>query len=342
MMNSITRNRYLDIVKGILILIVTFRHVFQIAADNSNTDYLCNLMASVEMPLFIAISGYFSLPKLFDSAEGWSPLNKFKRICFSYLLPFFSYFIIFRLFFYSRYEGIKSLVSWVYNITESLWYLFAIWVLNLFSIVSFLITKNIASKTTKVLFFVLSYFALICGFLVVGLVMGIYFLGCKLIVYYSAYYLLGYLFLNFQDCIFSIFHRFKEPFVFVCAFIYFIGAYKIKVMVVPDTFVFIILRVILALTGIVAILSLSYNLYKTDKCKFLEIIGINSLEIYYVHSFLLNSLHVDKAEALMSTKGLVNSGVLSVYILVLCIAIIFIIKSNTVLSFVLFGKKYKK
>ena len=68
MVNEKRRNKYLDVVKGVLILIVVFRHIFQIAANNSDTDYLCNLMAVVEMPLFMAISGYFSLPRLFDKS----------------------------------------------------------------------------------------------------------------------------------------------------------------------------------------------------------------------------------------------------------------------------------
>lgn len=342
MRNERKRNRYLDIVKGVLILVVVFRHIFQIAADNSDTDYLCNLMAIVEMPLFIAISGYFSLPKLIDCSIEWKPLAKIKKISISYLIPFFSYFIVFRLFFYDRYVDFSSINLWVYNISESLWYVFAIWVLNIFAIMSYTIARKKTNRFIKTIIFIAIYFACLCAYLAMGLVMGINFMGCKLILYYSIYYLLGYLFLNFQSCILGVFENIKEVSVFICTSVYFMGAFKIKVMAVPDTLIFIVLRAVLALAGMVTILYLSYILYKKFECRTIEMIGINTLEIYYVHSFLMNSIIISKAEKLMSLSGLINSFALTIHILGLSTVIIFIIKNNSVISYLLFGKKYKK
>lgn len=342
MVNEKRRNKYLDVVKGVLILIVVFRHIFQIAANNSDTDYLCNLMAVVEMPLFMAISGYFSLPRLFDKSDNYKLINKIKKISLGYLIPFFSYFFVFRLFFYSRYEGFSSIKIWTNNITESLWYLFAIWVLNIFAIISFWVAKHFFNKHVRIAMFTTVYLACLCAYLVMGVAKGFNFLGCKLILYYGVYYLLGYLFLNFQDDLLAIFEKTKEIIVFLCLCIYFVGSFKLKVLVVPDTLLFIVLRFVLALAGVLTILYLSYILYQKFKCTVIEKIGINTLEIYYVHSFLLNSLTISKATTLLSVSGFINVFTLTIYIVALSIAILFIIKHNSVMSFLLLGKKYDK
>lgn len=342
MENVQKRNSYLDVVKGILILIVVFRHIFQIAAANSDTDYLCNLMAVVEMPLFMTISGYFSLPRLFGKFDDYKIINKIKKISIGYLIPFFSYFFVFKLFFYNNYESFTSIKIWIYNITESLWYLFAIWILNIFAIISFWIAKKFYNNYLRIIIFIAVYFVCLCAYLVLGVYKGFDFLGCKLVLYYSMYYLLGYLFLNFQNYLLALFKRYKEIVVFLCMFIYFIGSFKIKVLIIPDTPMFVILRSSLALAGILTILYLSYILYKEFKCKTIEKIGINTLEIYYVHSFLLNSLDIAKATTLMSLGGLINASVLTLYIMGISTTVIFIVKHNSALSFLLFGKKYNK
>lgn len=331
------RNRYIDILKGILILIVVFRHIFQVSAENSDTDYICNLMAIVEMPLFIAISGYFCVPNILTNTLDFNPVNKIKKISISYLIPFLSYFMIFRLFFYRTYDGISSITAIFHNISLSLWYLFAIWMLNIFSIISYVIvTKIIRKHQLLIAAYIASYLLCIGLFLGVGITTDINFLGCKLIVYYSLFYLIGYLAKIYPVLIQKANNKWL---ICLCYAIYFLAGNIVKVMAVPDTIIFIAIRFSLAIVGIVVVLHLTNIIYQNYKCKLIEKIGIMTLEVYYIHSFLLNVLNLNKAAQLMSLYGLINVTVVSIFIGIICPFLIFIIKSNSIVNFLIFGKK---
>lgn len=333
------RNRYIDIVKGLLIIVVVLRHVFQSASSNSDIDYLCNLMAIVEMPLFIALSGYFCLPKLTSENQMLSVLVKFKKITIAYLVPFFSYYIIFRLFFYQYYKDMDSIFDIFSNISLSLWYLFVIWILNIFALIGYHITKKYFKKGyLNYISFIVIFLGLVGIFLFIGIKTNINFGGCKLAVYYSVYYLLGYLFKCFEDEVFVLYNRFKEVLVFISYIVYFFGSARIKVMAVPDNGLFIILRTILALAGIVVFLSVTYAIYCKSSCKYIEKIGVRTLEIYYVHSFLMNILDVEKTSLLMSTGGIINVLILTMFVCIGCYSIISIINVNAITAFVIFGK----
>lgn len=339
------RNNYLDMLKGVLILIVVFRHIFQIAAQNSDADYLCNLMAIIEMPLFIAISGYFCLPKLNYYNTEFKIINKIKKITKAYIIPFLSFYVIFRLFFYQQYNGMKSIYSIFFNISQSLWYLIAIWMLNVFSIIAYVIASRIKNLLAfRIMLFCVIYFALVGLLLFMGIVININFLGCKLIVYYSMYYIIGYLFMNFQSQILFIYNKFDNILLFSAMCIYFFGGYIFKIMAMPDNMMSIAIRFILALAGIIFFLNFTYSIYIKGKLKLLEKIGIFTLEIYYVHSFLMNALDINKAVVLFSLDGIINSIILTLFVAILCPMIILIIRQSNLANLIIFGKdtyKYK-
>ena len=321
------RNTFIDVVKGTLILIVVMRHVFQIVALDSDVDYLCNLMAIFEMPFFILLSGYFSLPLMSNNAK-FNISKKIKKISCGYLIPYFSYFVVFRLFFYCQFSDFSSLAKWIFNISESLWYLLAIWILNIFSLIAYILVKNKRNNTFKFVLFTLFYFGLNIVFLLIGIFVGIDFLGCKLVLYYSGFYFLGYLLHNYENYFFRIYNKFGQIIVFISVSVYFILGYKFKVMAAPDYALNICIRFILAICGIITFTYIVQILYKNIKCTILRKIGLFTLEIYYVHSFLLNSIEINKSLHLMTITGLKNTLIMSVYIGLFCFLIINIVKNN--------------
>ncbi|MBS6340509.1 MAG: acyltransferase family protein [Eubacterium limosum] len=339
MENTKKRNSYLDMLKGLLILIVVLRHIFQIAAQNSDTDYLCNLMAIIEMPLFIAISGYFCLPKLNCYDTEFSVINKIKKISKGYIIPFLSFYIIFRLFFYQQYDGINSIYGVFFNISQSLWYLFAIWMLNLFSIIAYVISRKIRNMIVfRLMLFCVIYFVLVGLLLFIGIVVNINFLGCKLIVYYSVYYIAGYLFMNYQDQILLIYNKIDNSLLLISMCVYFFGGYMFKIMAMPDNTLSIAIRFILALTGIIFFLNFAQYIHIKKRFKLLEKIGIFTLEIYYVHSFLMNAFDINKALVLFSMNGIVNSIMLTLCVSILCPLIIAIVRQSKLANLIIFGR----
>lgn len=337
------RNAFLDMLKGILILIVVFRHIFQIASRNSDIDYLCNLMAIIEMPLFIAISGYFCLPELNCDLTDFSVINKLKKITISYIIPFFSFYIIFRLFFYRQYNGLESIYRIFFNISQSLWYLFAIWMLNVFSTIAYVISRKVKSrKMPRFVMFCILYFVFVGILLFAGIIVNINFLGCKLIVYYSVFYIAGYMFMNYQSLILLLYKKFDHFVLFISMCIYFIGGFIFKIMSMPDNLVSITIRFILAIAGIVFFINFTYYIFSKEKGNFTKKIGIYTLEIYYVHSFLMNALNINKALTLFSMDGIINTIILTLFVGIFCPLIIVIVRQSKIANLIVFGKNTYK
>ena len=328
------RNKELDILKGLLIIIVVIRHVFQVVALDTDVDYLSNLMTVVEMPLFILISGYFGGKSLLVENRGLLGVIAKKTV--SYLVPFISYFIIFKMIFSPTTDLAGSLNALLHNITLGLWFLFVVWILSIILNIAIYLSSRIqSSKMIKVAIFSIVFFGLVgcCG--IIGLVFGFDFLGAKYVVYYSILYYLGYLFHYILDIKKLLTN---DWFGAICTAVFFIGAYYFKIILLPDNPVVMGIRIILALAGSCVLYRTALYLSEKGKTFKLDIIGIFTLEIYYVHSFLLRVIEFEAEAKLMSYDAVLKASVLTAFLVVTIPVIITIIKNNKVLSLVVLGK----
>ena len=335
------RNVYIDYLKGILILIVVFRHIFQVSALDSDTNYLCNLMAIVEMPLFMMISGYLSLNKIENN--NIDVRNKIKKNTLAYLVPFISYFIIFKLIFLNYYTGLASLTDIFYNITLSLWYLYVIWFFSIISIFSYKICQVAKKNNFKIIVFTCLFFLFILIYLLNAIFVNINFLGCKLIVLYSFFYIVGIWFKNYEENIKKIYNKYKNIILTCAVAIFFIGGKFISALCIEDNIYGLMIRWCLGLFASIVVMEVAYDFYKIGVKKQLIIkIGTSTLEIYYVHSMLMNILRLSKADTLFSQQGMINVLIESVFISISCFMIIEVIKLNDVTNLIIFGKQRKK
>ena len=80
------RNSHVDIIRGIAILLVVLGHTMTGCTLNSQDSFLFNIVWSLQMPLFILISGYVTRYSKKISSGGmlWSYV---KRRTMAYLLP---------------------------------------------------------------------------------------------------------------------------------------------------------------------------------------------------------------------------------------------------------------
>lgn len=335
------RNAYIDYLKGILILIVVFRHIFQVSALDSDTNYLCNLIIIFEMPLFIMISGYFALNKIKDNNIDLK--KKIKKNTIAYLLPFFSYFVIFRLIYSNYYNGLNSLKDIFYNISLSLWYLYVIWFFSIISSFSYKICEIIKNEHIKTIVFIISFFLFIGIYLLNAIFVNINFLGCKLIVLYSLFYLIGIIFKNYEENILQFYKKYKNIILGFSIAIFFIGGKFIKVLCIEDNIYGLVIRWFLGIAASIVIMELIYKIYnKKIKKEVILKIGRNTLEVYYVHTMLMNILDVEKANNLFSYQGISNVLIETLFISITCLLIINIIKLSNYANFIVFGKKVKR
>lgn len=150
-----SRDYSFDALKGFLIILVILGHSLQISTDVGGWSLNPLFMAiyTFHMPLFIFISGYFSL-SIFKKKDRDVFTNKFKRL----LVPTIIYSsIICIIYFTSTISEDTSLIRKLYKCYKIYWYL-----INVFSL-TLIFKIALKTKYTKVVF-VFLYITLLLGY----------------------------------------------------------------------------------------------------------------------------------------------------------------------------------
>lgn len=135
---AINRDNRLDWVRGFAAIIVVVGHVMQ-QFDGYNDNVLFNIIFSIQMPLFMMVSGYavtYSTP-ITDKKTLWGHLTKRLR---ALLLPW-ACFTILAFFFIdlSHHNFVDFLKYSAYHMESAFWFLFSLWTIDLlFSVATFI------------------------------------------------------------------------------------------------------------------------------------------------------------------------------------------------------------
>lgn len=142
---------WIDNLKGIAILLVVIRHVMQANIIDCSETAIGNAIFAVQMPLFMAIAGFFSITsdKYYQNAEALKAYVKKRAI--HYMLPFFSWFVVVYVLirgFYDRNLG-KAITTLINNVDVGLWFLYVVFMLSVISIIANAICRrlNLPLKT---------------------------------------------------------------------------------------------------------------------------------------------------------------------------------------------------
>ena len=129
-MTLTNRNTKIDVLKGFAIILVFFGHVLQYSTTFFETFasnlFIYKVIWSIQMPLFMAISGYLLKP--LSSLNDWS--RKLLKNACSYLIPFISFFVL-KFFIFNPIDNwdISVFNNLIYGSGSSLWFLFVLFVL---------------------------------------------------------------------------------------------------------------------------------------------------------------------------------------------------------------------
>lgn len=121
------RNNAIDAVKGFAILLVMLGHCIVLNGLNETDPYIYDAIKSVQMPLFMAVSGALA-GMSYARKKSISP-GVLKKRAVSYLLPFFSWFVL--VFFITHgLDGsigvhifMKELIALLFQTDRGLWFL---------------------------------------------------------------------------------------------------------------------------------------------------------------------------------------------------------------------------
>ena len=123
------RNQFVDIMRGIAMLLVVLGHTMTGCTTGAEKSFLFNIVWSLQMPLFILISGYVTRysREISDGSGLWKYV---KRRTIAYLLPWVVWSFIVRgiIFGQSNFLNLKWLL---WHMDSGYWFLATIWTISL-------------------------------------------------------------------------------------------------------------------------------------------------------------------------------------------------------------------
>ena len=336
------RNTYIDVLRGIAMLMVVLGHTMTGATNNSEKSFLFNIIWSLQMPLFILISGYVTRysKRITSSFKLKSVLIKRTK---AYLLTWFVWTIFVRGILINK--EIPHLFHIFWNMDSGYWFLFTIWTINVVYCISeffsLKVQKDYETFKNTIMIGIMFVFGMII-LLGIGIIFGLSFLGIKLTLYYMPFYFCGFLYGKYQDKI----HKFKgskkviELVVAISAIVWMYSLIRINFYSLQDSGINIIIRAIVSMTGCITIFGLirDCNIIKNSVGKFLEWCGKHSLEIYLTHYLVLNLVSLSNKYAFNTIEAITVVLINYVITIMLCLIIIFMINKNMCLKKILFGK----
>ncbi len=338
------RNITVDILRGIAMLMVVLGHTLTGVTSDASNSLLFNIIWSLQMPLFILISGYVVKyrKRISTAKELWHDI---KKRTIAYLFPWIMWMFLVRgvVFKESYFLDIKYIL---WHMDSGYWFLFTIWVISVIFALSDFIANKILNPSAKIknailkLFCYLVFMALL---VLIGYKFGLSFLGMKLTLYYMPFYFAGYLYGQFDEKIKS----FKfgsitiEVIVATCLIAWFVLLMRFNLYNIDESVFGIGLRVIISLCGCIAICGLVSEfivlkdfIYK-DKIAWF---GTHSLEIYLTHYKVLNLVKPTNCYGIASIEGVMYSLVNFCITMILAVVVIKLLNSNRYTKAVLFCK----
>lgn len=261
------RNQFIDIIRGIAMLLVVLGHTMTGCTVDSQQSLLFNIVWSLQMPLFILISGYVTK----YSCTIWNVKGLFKYIkrrTVAYMLPWFVWSFLIRGIVFGQ-KGFLDIKSLIWNMDSGYWFLATIWSISMiFGVASYvaeLVGKdnNLKKQMTLLIVYILGMVVLAS----IGILLGMSFFAIKLTLYYMPFYYLGYLYGQYDARILDCEKRIVD-FVIASSFIIWLFVIlRISIYEMPDNGLAIIMRAGISLAGCIAISGLSKGIF-TNKSDF--------------------------------------------------------------------------
>lgn len=288
--NFIQRDSSLDAVKGFAILLVMLGHC--IVLNGLADAYLYDAIAAVQMPLFMAVSGYLSGLKkneISDKPDVKKWLVVLGKRSVTYLVPFFVWMVI-----VSFPHCLEELYTELFHLDYGLWFLATLWIISVVHMVATLLADLLAYKLAK-----RARVALIMRFLSYIVVIGICyllfflqgrstntFLSPSLTVRYMPFYIAGYLVSYYR--IISAQKKKAFPvgiwntFCVLCGILFIYLVYRFDMIETPDT-VTLVIQMVASFAGVFFLFYGVKHFCKGMLQKILAYIGQFTLEIYVLH-----------------------------------------------------------
>ena len=260
------RNQFVDIMRGIAMLLVVLGHTITGCTIGSQKTFLFNVIWSLQMPLFILISGYVTKysHEIKDISSLWLYI---KRRTIAYVLPWIVWSFIVRgiVFKQSDFFNIKY-IFW--HMDAGYWFLATIWTISMiFGISSFVSSRFIESSALmKQGILLATYLACMALLGIIAILEGLSFFAIKLTLYYLPFYYIGYLYGQYNDKLLCNERNKKisDGIIAVAFIIWIFVIVNYSLYGMSDRGIDVLLRAITSLSGCIAVCGLCYGIFQKN------------------------------------------------------------------------------
>lgn len=257
------RNQFVDIMRGIAMLLVVLGHTMTGCTVDSQKSFLFNIIWSLQIPLFILISGFvtkYSRP-ISDGKGLWKYV---KRRTVAYMLPWAVWSFLVRGIIFGE-DGFLNVKHLLWNMDSGYWFLATIWTISMiFGIASFIAERvskeNLLKKQIVLLGCYLVGMVLLVG---IGAILGLSFFAIKLTLYYMPFYYAGFLYGQFDDRMkeSEIGKKMIDSIVAICFAVWLFVILRFPLYEMADGGFAIILRAATSLAGCIAVCGLCRGIF---------------------------------------------------------------------------------
>ena len=327
------RDMSFDVLKGIATLIVVLGHVLQYSIKGYENSLIFNIIWSLQIPLFMIISGYFSI------SNNQLTSKKLRNQLLRYLWPCVTYFIVLCVAYHYK-TPFLSAYNLLWHLEGTLWYLVVLAILSVFNFVATNASNKMQNLLRQVLYSII-FFGLTVLFAVPGLKFGWTFLGIKYVLYYSLFYWLGHMWRFIRALKINNIEVITDIVFAGLAIIYFYIICNVNLYAVEDSIMGILPRVIASISGVYLVCYVVVKSKRAGKVmRAIAFVGQNSLEIYYIHCVLIRSLESQDV-GILSANGIFTLAFGFMFIMVASIGILQVIRQSEYLYGIIFGAKIK-
>ena len=259
------RNQFVDIMRGIAMLLVVLGHTMTGCTVDSQKSFLFNIIWSLQMPLFILISGFVTKysRQISDGKGLWKYV---KRRTVAYMLPWAVWSFLVRGIIFGE-DGFLNVKHLLWNMDSGYWFLATIWTISMiFGIASFIAERvskeNLLKKQTVLLGCYLVGMVLLVG---IGAILGLSFFAIKLTLYYMPFYYAGFLYGQFDDRMkeSEIGKKIIDSVVAICFVVWLFVILRFPLYEMSDGGFAIILRAATSLAGCIAVCGLCRGIFSS-------------------------------------------------------------------------------
>lgn len=339
------RNQSVDILRGIAILLVVLGHTMTGCTDRPEANLVYNIVWSLQMPLFMLISGYLTrYSKPIVSSRNL--LSHIGKRTLTYLLPFFVWTFLVRGLIFG-YHGYLNIPWLLFHMDSGYWFLFSIWTISMIYGISQFVANTLAKK--PVAQEGLSLICYVLGMAVLALIaykVGLSFLCIKLTLYYMPFFYAAHLFGKYHDVLRNSpkCNAVMQITVVLALIVYIFIVLRIDLYNIFDNLRGIAIRASASLLGCIGVCGLVSALFRRINgnnliSRGLLFYGKHSLEVYVIHYLLLCLIKLDPRPVSHSPTGVLLVVINYLLTLLLTSAVTMLLSANPYSKLCLFGKK---